>query len=93
MATVQRIDGGIVEHVRLTDVERVGDEGGKRAVAHIGEQTCPVYYNDVDGPTIWYEQEEPKISKAEIYNREMDKRNRIVAENRDKPWLPFHDGE
>lgn len=33
------------------------------------------------------------VSKAELYNREMDERNRIIAENREKPWLPFHDGE
>jgi hypothetical protein len=32
-------------------------------------------------------------SEASRYNREMDERNRIIAENRDKPWLPFHDGE
>ena len=33
------------------------------------------------------------VSKAELHNREMDERNRIVAENREKPWLPLHDGE
>jgi hypothetical protein len=33
------------------------------------------------------------VSKAELYNREMDERNRIILENREKPWLPFHDGE
>ena len=27
------------------------------------------------------------VSKAELYNREMDKRNRIAYENREKPWL------
>lgn len=32
-------------------------------------------------------------SKAEIYNIEMDIRNRINAKNREKPWLPLHDGE
>ncbi len=32
-------------------------------------------------------------SKAEIYNLEMDIRNRIIVETREKPWLPFHDGE
>jgi hypothetical protein len=31
--------------------------------------------------------------EVEKYNREMDARNRIIAENRDKPWLPFHDRE
>lgn len=28
-----------------------------------------------------------------VYNREMDERNRIAMENREKPWLPLHDGE
>ena len=28
------------------------------------------------------------VSEAELYNREMDKRNRILYENREKPWLP-----
>ncbi|HYT34333.1 MAG TPA: DUF6075 family protein [Ktedonobacteraceae bacterium] len=32
-------------------------------------------------------------SKAELYNIEMDIRNRISAENRPKPWLPLIDGE
>lgn len=31
--------------------------------------------------------------EAKRYNREMDERNRIVRENRDKPWLPFMEGE
>lgn len=56
MATVQLIDGRVHEGVRITDVQRVGDEGGRRGTAHIGEHMYPVYYNDVDGPTIWYEQ-------------------------------------
>jgi hypothetical protein len=56
MAIVQLIDGRIVENVRITDVKRVGDEGGRTATAHIGENTYPVYYNDVDGESIWYEQ-------------------------------------
>lgn len=32
-------------------------------------------------------------SKAELYNIEIDTRNRIIAESREKPWLPLHDGE
>src|SRR6266566_4347669 len=35
----------------------------------------------------------PFESEAERYNREIDERNRISAENIDKPWLPIHDGE
>ena len=31
--------------------------------------------------------------EAKRYNREMDERNHIVAENRDKPWLPIQLGE
>jgi hypothetical protein len=27
------------------------------------------------------------VSKAELYNREMDERNRIAYESREKPWL------
>ncbi len=33
------------------------------------------------------------VSRAELYNREMDERNRISYENREKPWLPLHEGE
>lgn len=32
-------------------------------------------------------------SEAELYNLEMDRRNRISAENRPKPWLPLQPGE
>ncbi len=28
------------------------------------------------------------VSKAELYNREIDERNRIAHEHREKPWLP-----
>lgn len=31
--------------------------------------------------------------EAKRYNREIDERNRIVAENRDKPWLPVQSGK
>lgn len=31
--------------------------------------------------------------QAERYNREMDERNRLAYESRDKPWLPLYDGE
>jgi hypothetical protein len=40
-----------------------------------------------------YERRNQEAERAERYNREMDERNRISAENREKPWLPFHDGE
>ncbi len=33
------------------------------------------------------------VSEAELYNAMIDERNRIARENRDKPWLPLHDGE
>jgi len=32
-------------------------------------------------------------AKVEAYNAEMNTRNRAAAENREKPWLPFIDGE
>ena len=35
----------------------------------------------------------PEYRKVKKYNQELDERNRILAENREKPWLPFHDGE
>ena len=31
--------------------------------------------------------------QVQAYNRAMDARNRIAAENREKPWLPLVDGE
>jgi len=40
-----------------------------------------------------YERKNQEAEQAERYNREMDERNRIAAENRNKPWLPLHDGE
>lgn len=33
------------------------------------------------------------VSEAELYNAKIDERTRIILENRDKPWLPLHDGE
>ena len=40
-----------------------------------------------------YEQKNQKAEQAAKYNTEMDKRNRIVKKNIDKPWLPLVDGE
>jgi hypothetical protein len=37
--------------------------------------------------------EECPLKPIADYNRQMDERNRISYENRDKPWLPLHDGE
>jgi len=57
MATVQFIDGRIVEGVKLTDVRSVGDEGSKSATAHFEGQTYHVYNSIVDGfNNIWQEQ-------------------------------------
>lgn len=39
------------------------------------------------------EAEAQAAERVRRYNQEMDERNRISAENRDKPWLPLHDGE
>jgi hypothetical protein len=36
-------------------------------------------------------EKEPKEPDATAYNREMGERNRIAAENREKPWLPGYD--
>ena len=57
MATVELIDGRIVENAHLTDVQSVGEEGSKRAIAHIDGQTYPVYNSIVDGfNDVWVEQ-------------------------------------
>jgi len=40
-----------------------------------------------------YERRNQEAGRAERYNHEMDERNHIIMENRDKPWLPLHDGE
>lgn len=57
MATVQLIDGRIIEGVRLTDVHHVGDEGARSATAHIAGATYVVHNSIVDGfNPIWYEQ-------------------------------------
>jgi hypothetical protein len=57
MSTVKLIDGRVVEHVKLTNVEHVGDEGSKRAIAHIDGVDYPVYNSVVDGfNPIWHEQ-------------------------------------
>ena len=57
MATVQLIDGRIVENVRLTDVKSVGDEGSQKAITHIDGQTYDVYNSIIDGfDHVWYEQ-------------------------------------
>lgn len=37
------------------------------------------------------EQEAQESAKVVEYNRQMNERNRIAAQNRDKPWLPLHD--
>lgn len=57
MSTVQRIDGTIVEHILITDVQEVGDEGARSGIAHINGMSYPVYKTVVDGfDPIWYEQ-------------------------------------
>jgi len=33
------------------------------------------------------------VSKPELYQADIDERNRISRENREKPWLPQYDGE
>jgi len=64
MATVQLISGQAIENVQLTDTEPIGEEGSKRATAHIGGKTSPVYNSIIDGfDPVWYEQ----ISYDEIY--------------------------
>lgn len=37
-------------------------------------------------------QEVAQGQKVADYNRQMDERNRIIAESREKPWLPQYDG-
>lgn len=68
MVLVQRIDGSMVEHVQLTDIKHVGDEGDRTAIAHIDGQTYPVFNSIIDGfNNIWVEQmsmEDYKARKA-----------------------------
>jgi hypothetical protein len=76
MSTVKLIDGRVVEHVKLTNVEHVGDEGGKRAIAHIDGVDYPVYNSVVDGfNPIWHEQmtiaEYKRHQKAQSVIREL----------------------
>ncbi len=57
MATIEFIDGRIVEHVPLSDMQHVGEEGSRRAIAHIDGKEYWVYNSCVDGfDPIWYEQ-------------------------------------
>lgn len=57
MATVEFIDGRIVEGVALTGVEHVGDEGSRRATAHLDGKTYDVFNSIVDGfDPVWHEQ-------------------------------------
>lgn len=57
MATVQLIDGRIVENVKLTDVRHVGEEGSRSATAHIDGKQYDVYNSIVDGfNNVWHEQ-------------------------------------
>lgn len=57
MAIVQLISGRIVENARLTDVKHVGDEGSRKAIAHIDGKTYDVYNSIIDGfNPVWYEQ-------------------------------------
>lgn len=57
MAIVELIDGRIVENVPLTNVEHVGDEGSRRAIAHIDGKEYWVHNSVIDGfDPVWYEQ-------------------------------------
>lgn len=57
MAIVKLVSGRIVENARLTDVQSVGDEGARRATAHIDGHAYPVYNTIIDGfDPVWYEQ-------------------------------------
>jgi hypothetical protein len=57
MSTVKLIDGRVIEHVQLTNIERVGDEGARSAIAEIDGIEYPVYNSIVDGfNPIWTEQ-------------------------------------
>lgn len=72
MATVQFIDGRLVEGVQITDVQHVGDEGARSGTAHYQGKTYPVYNSIVDGfNPIWVEQmsiETYRMLKGSISN-------------------------
>lgn len=85
--TIRRYDGGIWYEGEVRSVSSYDFEKQQRtyslALAVEGYAPSPLAEGDVI----------EIVSKVELYNREMDTRNRIVRENRDKPWLPLHDGE
>ena len=57
MAIVELIDGRVIEHAQLTDIEPVGEEGSRRAIAHIDGKEYPVFNSIIDGfDPVWYEQ-------------------------------------
>lgn len=56
MTKVKLIDGRVVD-AQLTDIQHVGDEGSRRAIAIFEDREYPVYNSIVDGfDPIWYEQ-------------------------------------
>lgn len=76
MSTVKLIDGRVVEHVMLSNIEQVGDEGSRRAIADIDGIDYPVYNSIVDGfNPIWVEQmsmpEFKRHQKAQSVIREL----------------------
>lgn len=40
-----------------------------------------------------YQGRNEKAEEITQYNAEMDARNQIILDSREKPWLPYHDGE
>jgi hypothetical protein len=76
--------------VPAINIQEVGEEGARRATALVDGREVPIY-SRVEWGFLWYEQE--PTNEAARYNREIDERNRINVENREKPWLPFSDGE
>lgn len=71
MAKVQLIDGRVVD-AQLTNIQHVGDEGSRRAIAHIGEKTYPVYNAVIDRfNNVWVEQMSLETFKMLEGNKEV----------------------
>ncbi|SRR6266487_2326528 len=84
LTRLARSSPGLSRDARFQEIE----EQGKASLAGY-EQIISEYQQKNRAA----EQQPDIVSEAELYNRAMDERNRIGAENRNKPWLPLHDGE
>jgi hypothetical protein len=67
-------------HLDALELMRLDDRNFKIALAALQVRRAPLPVSEL-------------ASAAELYQLEMDARNRATVENRDKPWLPLQPGE